>query len=644
MMDRARFDALVEAIERRFEGRPEALARHTGRWLLLGYALIGSLTILLAGAGLSLFVAGILLPGVGVVLIVAGVALIIAGLAHFWALMITDMDAPKGRTILPTEAKELHALVDLLRENLDVPVLDGILVTNDFNASIIQHSRFGIFGWSRHWLIVGLPLMLATSPPELASVLAHECGHLSRKHGHDSNRIYRMHRAWQQLFESVQKNVSHGTVRFAGKILFRFVEWYWPRFHARAFLLSRSNEFQADRISAESTSAEHAASALWRIECTAHYLENDFWKELWNLAESQPEPPRDLCDRMRLAFREAPESAHAARWCDMSLKRVISQEDSHPSFANRVSAMGLQAEDLHRRGFPVAPQQTAADRLLGDEVESFENFVNEEWRSSVQATWRDRYRRIMTVRKLTSGLTETANPSSLSAAEVWAQARRIADVQGLEAAAPTLRKVLMLQPDHVGATFAVGQLHLMNGQAEGEDLLAYVMGLQNREWSLPAGQLLEKHFTSTGRKSEARDVRRQLDIFEKHQSEAEKERSDVGRSDVFTAHGLTPVELKQISSVLLKQQSCTAAWLARKMLKYFPDDPLFVLAVDSKKKNGESRADQNNRMITSLMLQLELPGRLFVVTPTGEFSGAAARLSRVPEWKIFDRDETQPSF
>jgi hypothetical protein len=79
-------------------------------------------------------------------------------------------------------------------------------------------------------------------------------------------------------------------------------------------------------------------------------------------------------------------------------------------------------------------------------------------------------------------------------------------------------------------------------------------------------------------------------------------------------------------------------------MKYFPDDPLFVLAVDSKKRNGESRADQNNRMITSLMLQLELPGRLFVVTPTGEFRGAAARLTRVPEWKIFDRDEAQPSF
>jgi Zn-dependent protease with chaperone function len=644
MMNRARFDALVEAIERRFEGRPEALARHTGRWLLLGYALIGSLTILLAGAGLTLFVAGILMPGVGVVVIIAGVALIIAGFAHFWALMAIDMDAPKGRKILPSEAEELHALVNELREDLDVPVLDGILVTNDFNASIIQHSRFGILGWSRHWLIVGLPLMLATSPQEFASVLAHECGHLSRKHGHDSNRIYRMHRAWQQLFESVQKNAAHGTVRFAAKLLFRFVNWYWPRFHARAFLLSRSNEFQADRIAVESTSAEHAASALWRIECMAHYLENDFWKELWNLAEGQLEPPRDLCDRMRLAFRNAPESAQAERWCDLSLKRVISQEDSHPSLSDRARAMGVQAEVLHRRGFPPAPSQTAADQLLGDDVQSFEDFVSEDWRSSVQATWRDRYRRITAVRRLTSSLTETANPSSLSAAELWAQARRIADVQGLEAAAPTLRKILTLQPDHVGATFAVGQLHLMNGQEEGEDLLAYVMGLQNREWSLPAGQLLEKHFTSTGRKSEAKDVRRQLDIFEKHQSEAEKERSDVGRSDAFIAHGLTAAELQRIRGVLLKQESCTSAWLARKLVKYYPDDLLFVLAVDSKKKNGESRADQNNRMITSLMLQLELPGRLFVVTPTGEFGGAAGRLSRIPEWKIFDRDEVQLSF
>jgi len=639
MMDRGRFDELVEAMERRFDGRPEALARHTWRWLMMGYAVVISLTAVLAGIGLTLFVAGILTTGFGFPLILAGVLLMTAGLAHFLALVMADLAPPKGREILPNEAPELHKLVNLLREDLDVPVLSGILVTADFNASIIQQSRLGIFGWSRQWLIVGIPLMLATSPQELASVLAHECGHLSRKHGDDSNRFYRMHHAWQQLFDGIRRNSSHGIVRFAGSLLVQFLNWYWPRFNARAFLLSRYNEFQADRIAADSTTPEFAASALWRIECTAHYLDNDFWKAIWKLTGTQPAPPGDLCDRLRLAFRDAPISANASRWCEQSLKRVISQEDSHPSLSDRVNALGRCAEEFHREGFPDPPPQTAADRLLGTDVSILEDFINREWRSTVTSTWRDRHRRITAVRRLTSSSPDPSRASTRSAAELWAQARRVADAQGWDAAESEFRQVLSCQPDHVGATFALGQLHLIRGDAGGEDLLAYVMGLQHREWSQPAGQLLERHYTSTGRKSEAREIRRQLDTFEKLRTEAEKERSDVRRSDLFVAHGLSPAELKQITAVLFKQEQCTVAWLAQKMVKHFPDDRFFVLAVDTEKKAGESRANRNDRMITSLMLQLALPGRLFVVTPTGEFRGAAVRLAEVPEWKIFDRQD-----
>lgn len=642
MMDRGRFDALVEAIERRFEGRPEALARHTWRWLLLGYFVVISLTAVLVGLGLTLFIIGVLTPGIGILLILAGVLLITAGLAHFWALMMGDIAPPQGREVLPNESPELRRLVSLLREDFDVPALSGILVTSDFNASIVQYSRFGIFGWSKQWLIVGIPLMLATSPQEFASVIAHECGHLSRKHGHESNRIYLMHRVWQQLFDAIRSNASNSLVRFSGSLLVQFVNWYWPRFHARAFLLSRYNEFQADRIAADSTRAEFAASALWRIECTAHYLEHDFWKGIWQLTETQPEPPADLCNRLRLAFRDAPTSGNAGRWCDQSLKRVTSQEDSHPSLSDRVTALGLRAEDFHRKGFPTPPVETAADRLLGTDMGLFEDCISREWRSTVTATWRDRHRRITAVRKLTaSSLIESQAPS-LSAAELWAQARRVADAQGLEAAESEFRQVLLRQPDHVGATFALGQLQLMRGQSGGEDLLAYVMGLQNRDWSHTAGQMLEGHYTSNGRKSEAREIRRQLDLFEKLRTEAEKERSDVRGSDTFIVHGLSPAELKRITDVLLKLESCSAAWLAQKVMKNFPDERLFVLAVDSEKRPGASRSDQNNRMITSLMLQLELPGRLFVVTPTGEFRAAAVRLAKVPEWKIFDRTEQQP--
>ncbi|MFO1001732.1 MAG: M48 family metalloprotease [Planctomycetaceae bacterium] len=637
MMNRARFDELVEVIEKKFDGRPDALARHTNRWLLLGYAVVISLTMFLTGIGLALFVAGILIPGVGVVLIFAGVALIIAGIAHFWTVMITDISAPKGRLVNEDEAPELQQLVGLLRENLVVPPLDGIVVTNDFNASILQYAKFGIFGRSRQWLILGMPLMLAASTQELAAVLAHECGHLSRRHGDDSNHIYRMHRAWQHLFEKVRNNSANRVVRFSGKLLSGFINWYWPRFHARAFLLSRFNEFQADRIAADSTSPLHAASALWRIECTTHYLDNEFWKELWNLTETQAEPPQDLCDRLKTAFRNAPDSTNSARWCDISLKRVTSFEDTHPALCDRIKALGLRAEEFCQRGFPGAPEQSAVERLFGSDAESFEDSINNEWRSTVLSTWKERHRQINAVRKLSAARSSVAGISTSNPAELWAHARRVADVKGLEAAESAFQQVLVHQRDHAGATLALGQIHLLRGDALGEDLLSHVLGLKNREWSQPAGEILEQHFTATGRKSEAKEVRQQLDLLERQQTEAEKERREIRGSDTFIAHGLTTAQQSHVRTVLEKNSSCAIAWLVQKSLRYFPDERLFILAVDSVKTNGVSRSDLNNRMITSLMLQLELPGKVFIVTPTGEFRSAAKRIGQVPEWKVYER-------
>ncbi|MEZ6123859.1 MAG: M48 family metallopeptidase [Planctomycetaceae bacterium] len=637
MMERGRFDELVEAIERRYENRPQALKRSTWFWLLLGYGVVIAMTVTLIGGGLAVFIQGTLIPGAGVFLILLGGVLITFGLGQIAALVLMDQAPPTGRKLEADEAPDLHRLIELLRTDLDVPAISSVLLTDDYNAAVVQHPRLGIFGWPKQWLILGVPLLLSMSTQEAASVIAHEFGHLSRRHGQDGNRIYRMHRSWEQLFATLQNNRRHGFVRFTAAILIRFLNWYWPRFHARAFLQSRQQEFQADRIAADSTNSEFAASALWRIECTSQLLNQEFWKSVWDLTESQPEPPADLCARLRKAFQHAPESAGAKRWCEISLKRVSGNEDTHPSMSERIRALDIDPQQLALNGFPPAPLQTAADRLLGTDCAVMEEYVSSHWRNSVMVIWQDRHRRVTAIRRLSRPNEAADQYPSMTAAELWDQTRRIADVQGLEAAEPELRLVLARQPDHVGATFALGQLRMIQGHPDGEDILAHVVSLQNREWTQPAGQALEQHFAATGRKDQARAVRLQLDAFEKARKEAEKERSAVTRSDHFLDHGLSESELSVVKAGLKKAEHCQDAWLARKELKHFAHEALFVLAVDSGKSAGSQRANRNDRLITSLMLNVEVPGRLFVVTPTGEFRSAAGAIMKQPGWKIFER-------
>jgi Zn-dependent protease with chaperone function len=54
---------------------------------------------------------------------------------------------------------------------------------NATNASVVQIPRLGVFGWSRNYLTVGVPLLDAVTPEQFEAVLAHELGHLARAHG-----------------------------------------------------------------------------------------------------------------------------------------------------------------------------------------------------------------------------------------------------------------------------------------------------------------------------------------------------------------------------------------------------------------------------------------------------------------------------
>lgn len=642
MMDRGRFNELVERIERRFEGRPEALSRHTWCWMLLGYAVVILLTLLLIGGGLAVLIAGMLLPGPGLLLVVVGGALTTFGVGQVGALVLLDRTTPPGRELESDEAVELQKLIQLVCRQTGAALPDQILLNAEFNAAISQRPRLGIFGWTDSFLMLGVPLLLATSVRELAAIVAHECSHLSRKHGRHGNRIYMLNQSWEKLFFKLQQKSGSGPVRFAGALLFRFLNWYWPRFHARAFVLSRQHEYIADQAAVEATSPDDAAAALWRIECTGYMLEQKFWKELWDLTSQTPQPPPDLCDRLQQAFQQAPESQNASRWCDLALQRVANDEDTHPSLSDRLQAFGVDPEQKRIDGFPQAPELSAADGLLGMDLAIIKADINDQWRNSVMAIWRERHRRICAIQKLAGADSAEAPSESQDPAKIWNQIRAVLDTRGPEHAEALLRRLLSIDPEHVGATFVLGQLRLSQGHDDGEDLLQHVVSQRTIEWTGPAGAVLERHLAVTGRKEAVRVLRKQLDAFEKDHAAAELERTKIRRGDAFVPHELTEHELKQLQNALLNHKRCSVAWLVQKQLQHFSDNRLFVLCVDAGEESGRQRNEYNDRMLTAMMLSIELPGRLFVIHSTGEFRDVASRIRRQADSLVFQRSELSP--
>lgn len=641
MMERTEFDALVAALDSEFDGRTDALTRHTYRWMLLGYAVVIVLTMLLIGGGLALFVAGTLWPGPGIALVVVGGVMMIFGCGQVGALVMVEQPEPEGIELHPDQAVKLRQLLRLLCEQMKSPLPERILLTEDFNAAIAQQPRLGIFGWSRSWLILGVPLMLAVSPEELAAVLAHECGHLSMKHGRQGNRIYQMHQSWERLFQRLQEGSGSLFARLAGSIVMRFLTWYWPRFHARAFVLSRRNEFLADARAADTTSVRTSASALYRIECLSYFLEQQFWKTVWDETVHREQPPADLCERLRTAYRNAPDSDRAARWCEHAISRVSNSEESHPSMSERLLALGLEERETPFEGFPQAPEVNAFDALLGDDSRQLQTAVNERWKNQVSAIWSDRHRRIAALHSETNLHPSNNIDSEMDAARLWEQTRRLIDAQGLEAAERQIRQVLQAEPNHPGALFAFGQLRLDQGQDDGESLLHELFQQRTVDWTEPAGQLLERHYTMTGRSDRAADVRRELDRFEKDRQAAEDERLRFDRGDSWTEHNLSEMELSLLKVTLAAHRSCRRAWLAKKQLQYFQEEPLYVLCVESTGKR-RVKALAEDQLVAPLMLNCELPGRLLVISPSGEFRRTAKHLMNLPSTAVYQLDRDAP--
>lgn len=102
--------------------------------------------------------------------ILKGIAIMVACIC--WTLRPRQAKTPKN--ILPRETfPTLYSISDKAAKLMNAPVLDGICVTPEFNAS------YQMIGWGRgrRYMNIGLPLFYAMSNTERVAVISHELAH-----------------------------------------------------------------------------------------------------------------------------------------------------------------------------------------------------------------------------------------------------------------------------------------------------------------------------------------------------------------------------------------------------------------------------------------------------------------------------------
>jgi len=639
-MTREQFAAHVAEIEKRFAPRPAALRLRIFWLAVLGYA--GMLAWL---GAVCLFAALFLVPGIrlpldgGWLLLLFGVLILVFGGWAVMRVLWVRLKPPEGRVVPRCEAPALHAMIDDLRRRLGASSFHRVIITPACNAAVSEVPRLGVLGWPRHYLQLGLPLLECLSATEIRAVLAHELAHLSSRHGRLTGWLYRLRRSWEQIFEKLRQPYVRGAVSLR-PLLLKFIDWFWPRFNAHAFVLSRWNEFEADGMAVWAAGPEPMASALYRIAVYDRLLNERFWPALWKRANEEPAPPAGVFEDMRARLRTTPAPEDDTQWREQAFKFVTSDTDTHPCLSARLRSIKRLPESVASGEFPPWPpveEPNAAETLLGPALERIRVDVEARWRKDCHKTWADRHARAASLQHQLHSLAQAVPEPAADVDSLWDQARAVIDLQGDAAAVPLLHQILGLAPSHAGANFCLGRHLIAAADPAGESHLEQAMAKD--ESLVPKGcGLLHGHFRRIGQAGRVREIEARLDRYEAAMAASKAERANVTAADIFVPHGLEEAELEALRSLITAEPGVATAYLAQKHMHYFPKQRLFVLCVEGRRgwfrlpdRDGEQAA------VKRLFAKVSLPGRVLVFAPSGAFASLARKVRRVPQARIFTR-------
>jgi len=593
----------------RLVGRLDAVAKRNPAGYRIRVVLVALLGNLYLAGMLFAITLMLLIAAVSVIwLKAAGVKIAIVVGVFLWMVLKAlwvRLSPPEGTRITKREAPELFAMIDALRRQLRSPRFHHVLVTDDFNAAVVQAPRLGIFGWSSNYLLIGLPLAKALTVEQFKAVLAHEFGHLSRGHGRMSNWIYRQRLRWSRLMSVLEASESRGL------FLFRpFLRWYAPYFNAYSYPLARANEFEADATSARLAAKGAAAQALTAVNVVGSYLEERFWRDIVRRADDLPQPAFAPFAAMGARVSLELDAASVDAWLEQALARKTTLDDTHPSLTERLEALG------EKPALALPAPGAAADRLLGGALERITREFDQRWHDGILPAWQERHREVQESRKRLAELDAKAAGGELSLQEAYDRALLTESAGGdADGCIAQLRALHERANDDPVLHYTLGVRLLARDDETGVALLKRAM--QRDPWeTVRCAQALRDYCWRRGRKEEAHDWHRVMSERMELEAAAKKERDGLRTSDKFERHALPPETLAKLQAQLKAIDGLRKAYFVRKRVKHMPERPCYVLGYTIRWRPFGPKASVQV-VLNRIQETVECPGETLILNVEG---------------------------
>ncbi len=618
-MDSERFKAMVARLEADSAAAPRAYKLKVAALALLGF---GILALLLGAVGLgivllvALTVAVALSGGAALLLLMKmGKLLLVVALPMFYLVkhgvqaLLVRLPPPAGEPLTRAQAPALFAVLDDMRRRMKGPAVHRVLVVDEVNAAVVQRPAFGLVGFARNHLLLGLPLLESLPPDEALAVVAHEYGHLAGSHARFGAWIYRLRNGWGtiQAFTEQMQGWLAALVR-------PLVRWYAPYFNAYTFVLARANEYEADAASAELVSAAAASRALKRVNLVAPQYER-FVGRTFERVRDDAEPPADRSQRWAEQAVRPAEAGDAQRWLADALDREGDVADTHPVLRLRLAALAAAADGAADPQAlpPPAIGPSAAQAWLGPVLPELRRRFESAWAERVAAGWAERHAQIRVDRERLAAL------RALPALDGEQQFERLRLQTVLETEVDQREAWAAFnaaQPDHAVALFFEGAERLYHGDEGGVPLLERSMAL-DAALIKPACDRLYAWFGKQQRKADAERVAerwRARDAWEQ-QRQRELQQLDVHHALVAVDEATREAVRARLSGPALRHVA--RVYLAQRVLPSDAAARSYVLGVTL---TWWGRLLRRERQVVGRLAAIEWPLHLFVCTLQGSYA------------------------
>lgn len=194
--------------------------------------------------------------------------LLLVGVAWFTRPRIGKLE--DNERVLPREEiPATYEVMDDLAKNMGLPMIDGIIINEKYNASIMK------IGWRRRTIVnIGVPLFASLTPEEQCSIMAHELGHYLNKdltYGFYIETALNTLFDWYSLLDPVPSNqtfeyslldmLTNFFMKILAQIPFFF---FWLLLHL-VWNNSQKGEYLADLRAAQTCGSQHMMNALEKL-------------------------------------------------------------------------------------------------------------------------------------------------------------------------------------------------------------------------------------------------------------------------------------------------------------------------------------------------------------------------------------------